>query len=225
MTQPADAYPQTIFDRGNGRRLPLLRKRREPVPPNPGPPPYNPHRVDGTELYALAIPIAYRDALGVAITAAESGLTLTTHAAIPILFLFRHALETYLKATLVMAGRAGDPVAPTTHTHELVPLWSDVRSWLLHRWPEEEESFAFAVLTQNVVLMHEIDARSMVFRYFDAPLALPESVLERTEGTWDLDAGVVREVSDYIFDYLEAIWEARKEELKSELPEWEFNPF
>ncbi len=72
----------------------------------------------------------------------------------PILFCYRHALETALKAAL----------PATTHGHSLPDLWNNLRSGLVGRMPPDQITW----LGERIAEFVHVDPRSTAFRYYDA---------------------------------------------------------
>ena len=84
-------------------------------------------------------------------------------AVMPVCFLYRHALEIYLKFLLVRGNRLLDRQYRVRPGHELRPYWDELKPLLLELFPDHPEELE--IVERTVEDCDRIDPRSLKFRY------------------------------------------------------------
>lgn len=92
---------------------------------------------------------------------------------LPILFLYRHSVELYLKALLLDVGALQDEEEAIQGRHDLLPLWTAFRSELLAYDPSQDSPWLDRA--GNLIgELNQLDGKSFSFRY---PVAKDGSLL------------------------------------------------
>ncbi|MFN0095016.1 MAG: hypothetical protein ACKVVT_09610 [Dehalococcoidia bacterium] len=83
----------------------------------------------------------------------------------PVLYLYRHSLELWIKAVFALASQVVDENQPPQVTHKLGRAWRPTRDLLSRIFDDEDTATASAFVEEVVVKFDSLDADSIALRY------------------------------------------------------------
>lgn len=110
---------------------------------------------------------------------------------LPILFCYRHYMELRIKDIIEILNMIEDEGEHYSRTHDLKDLWSDLRSKVEM---DEDDQEAFESVEHCVMEFHEVDEKSMNFRYYKCDFLLKQ-----------IDLGHLHSVMEKIAKFLDAL--------------------